>query len=243
MRHGNIRRPRPLPFTWPWLAPFVLFVAACDRGATTFFPLDAERYWQYTVRRTTMDGTVTQKYLIATEASSRDWNGTSVRAKRTVDGSEYYYRVDDTGVMRVAQKLRSDADVSAADPAVMVLPANPSVGASWRQPTFTSVLENTGPPWETLFRITKPVTLDYVIESTSDTVDVPAGRFSGCVRAVGNGRFNADVGNYIGRTDINVRVTDWYAPDVGLVRSERIETTSADALNYGALVMELEVFR
>ncbi len=224
----------------PWLAATVM-IAACDRTPTSYFPLDNERYWQYTIERTTMDGTVTQKYLLAT-LPNRTWEGVAVGTKRTVDGNEYLYRVDGDGVRRVARRLRGEDELRTDEPGLTVLPADPRVGANWRSTTHTSVLENSGPPWETLFRITRPVTLDYTIESVTDVVRVSAGEFHDCLRVVGNGTTNADVGNYIGRAVISVKVTEWYAPNVGLVRSQRVEMTDAEALNYGALRMELESY-
>ncbi len=51
---------------------------------------------------------------------------------------------------------------------------------------------------------------------------------------------NADVGNTIGRTNIEVMRKKWFAPHIGLVRLERTEHSTSDALNYGALRMELD---
>jgi len=230
----------------PWPLSTVILVVAiaagCDTGGKDFFPLEDKRYWQYTIERTTMDGAKTQKYLLES-LPARAWNGQRVLAKRTVDGHQYFYAVDDTWVKRVARQMRGDEAVTATIPALIVLPGTPQVGDSWQRSTVTAVLENTGPPWETLFRVAKPLTLDYTVASVTDTVRVAAGEFQDCVRTVGHGQVNADVGNYIGRARITVQVSEWYAPNVGLVRSERIETTDADVLNHGSIVMELETFR
>lgn len=224
------------------IVTLLVALGACDRGPVNYFPLDPDRYWQYDVVRTTMDGRTNQKYLIETRPV-REWNGNPVQVRQTVDGHQFFYREHADGVNRVARKLRAEATITATEPAVLVLPRSPVVGDSWQQASHTAVLENTGPPWETLFRITQPVELDFTVASTSDTVHVGAGEFSGCLRVVGNGRFSADVGNYIGRAQIFVSVTEWYAPNVGLVRSERVETTDAEALNHGSIVMELASYR
>jgi len=230
-----------LPFRLHWLI-LCCAVAACGRQSAGYFPLEAGRYWQYTVQRTTMDGSVTQKYLIQTTPGST-LDGVEVHAKQTVDGSQYFYRTTAEGIRRIAQKLRGDSALVRNDPAPTVLPADLKVGAGWQQASRTSVLENTGPPWEKLFQITEPITLDYTIESVSETVRVPAGEFHDCLRVAGRGRVSADVGNFIGRADITVSVTEWYAPGVGLVRSRRLETTDAQSLNRGELLMELETYR
>lgn len=217
-------------------------LGACDRDPASYFPLDPDHYWQYDVVRTTMDGSKKQKYLIETQVP-REWNGATVHVRQTVDGHQFFYRELADGIRRVARKLNSEATATATEPAVLVLPRSPAVGASWRQLSHTAALENTGPPWETLFRITQPVELDFTVASTSDTVRVGAGSFSDCLRVVGHGRLSAEVGNYIGRAEISVSVTEWYAPNVGLVRSERVETTNAQALNHGSIIMELASYR
>ena len=40
----------------------------------------------------------------------------------------------------------------------------------------------------------------------------------------------------------NVKQTNWYAPGVGLVKMERVETTRSDALDKGTLLVELTEF-
>ena len=220
----------------------LITLGACDTGPVNYFPLDPNRYWQYDVVRTTMDGGKKQKYLIETRPV-REWNGSPVHVRQTVDGHQFFYREHADGINRVARKLRAEEIATATEPAVLVLPRSPVVGASWRQASQTAVLENTGPPWETLFRITQPVELDFTVASMSDTVRVLAGEFSDCLRVVGHGRFSTDVENYIGRAEISVSVTEWYAPNVGLVRSERVETTDAEALNHGSIIMELASYR
>lgn len=223
-------------------AALMLTLGACEPVPVSYFPLDPNRYWQYDVVRTTMDGTTNQKYLIETQ-TPREFNGATVKVRQTVDGHQFFYRERADGTNRVARKLSTEAAATATQPEVLVLPHSPAVGDSWRQLSHTAVLENTGPPWETLFRITQAVELDFTIASTSDTVRVSAGDFSNCLRVVGHGRFSAEVGNYIGHAEISVNVTEWYAPNVGLVRSERIETTDAKALNRGSIVMELASYR
>ncbi len=224
-----------------WLAALVM-LGACDRTPTTYFPLEVGRYWQYTIARTTMDGTVTQKYLLET-LPVRDWHGVRVAGKRTVDGHQYFYQVDaGGGVRRVAYKRRGDTELQSENPNLAILPAAPELGATWKRQTRTMVLENSGPPWETLFRITRPLTLEYTVASTTDVVRVPAGEFRDCLRIVGTGRIDTDIGNTIGRIAIAVEITEWYAPNVGLIRSQRTETTDAEALNYGAFHMQLESY-
>ncbi|MFT4583078.1 MAG: hypothetical protein ACI915_001162 [Gammaproteobacteria bacterium] len=219
----------------------VLCLAGCGEGEVDYFPLDSNRYWQYRIERTTMDGAVTQKYLLKALPAQILYE-TDVVAKRTVDGHQYFYRRDELGIHRIAHKLRDQPEIEADMPAVLILPHELQVGFSWEQRSVTSVLENSGPPWETLFRLIHPITLTYTIESLDDVVAVKAGEFRHCLRVVANGKATAEVGNYVGRADIRVHTIDWYAPNVGLVRSERHETSSAKPLGAGSVSLELESF-
>ena len=120
------------------------------------------------------------------------------------------------------------------------MPHEPKISQQWPGVSRTAVLENTGPPWETLFRVDVSVDMQYRVEATAERVITPAGAFDDCVLIAGHGAASADVGNYIGRTEITVTSREWFAPDVGLVRMEREETTTASAISGGSLVMELE---
>ena len=140
----------------------------------------------------------------------------------------------------VAVKARDASAYESAEQAFKLLPADVSLGATWRQSEHTQVLENTGSPWETLFRIVEPVSIDYVVESNEASVRVPAGEFNNCIKVRGSGKTNVDVGNYIGRTLISIEVENWYAKGVGLIKSIRKEITTSEALDYGELRYELE---
>jgi len=84
------------------------------------------------------------------------------------------------------------------------------------------------------------VEIHYTVEDLDDEVAVPAGRFSRCLRIRGTGFTSQNVGFYVGHTDIRVETTEWYAPNVGLVKAVRKETTTSSVLPGGHYQMELE---
>jgi len=112
----------------------------------------------------------------------------------------------------------------------------------WQDISQTRLLVKTGPPVKTEFKIEAQIPLEISIDSTDDTVSVPAGNFHHCIKLTKQGAEFKDAGNYIGRTIIRVKETSWYAPGVGLVKSIREETTDSKALDKGQLVIELELF-
>ncbi len=221
------------------LTAALALLAACgnEPGGEAYFPLAAGRTWHYEVERTTMDGLTPLRHVVASVAPP---GGSAVSAVReTASGHRYLYTVDDGGIFRIGEQRHGHPPVPAAHGRSLVLPRELGDDSTWQSPTRTSVLENTGPPWETLFRIDVPLTLTYRVTSLDSEIETPAGHFSGCLLITGHGTTNADVGNYIGRTEIEITSREWFAPGVGLVRMERTETTSASAISAGSLTMQL----
>lgn len=216
----------------------MLCLAGCgeDNGPQRYFPLAPGHHWQYRIERTTMDGTQHIRHAVWTAPVPATLGVNGLR--ETLGGQRLHYVVDADGIERVAlPPAGAPADGQAR---VLVLPATLAPEVRWQAPGATTVLENTGPPWETLFRVDVPVELAYRVESLAASVDTPAGHFDDCLLVTATGTARADIGNYIGETEVAIEIREWYAPDVGLVRMERRETTDAAALSAGGLVMELD---
>ncbi|MBT8446060.1 MAG: hypothetical protein KJO38_02860 [Gammaproteobacteria bacterium] len=222
-------------------AAAALLTAGCSGPGSDYFPLEGGLTWQYRISFKTMDGLKEKRYVV--DALGPEQMGSRmVYPKRALDGSLLLFVRKDSGIFRVGRKPRSRRDVIADEPPMTVLPLPIDSQTSWRATSYTQALERTGPPQETLYRISAPVKMSYEVQSTDDTVEVPAGTFRDCLRVNGTGEVNIDAGNYIGRVTIRVTHTDWYAPGVGLVKSVREEHTGAAALAYGSSTMELQAF-
>ena len=218
---------------------YATIIAGCTPDSEDYFPLNSGRVWHYDISRTTMDGTFRQKQILES-LPAIDWQGAVSVPFISAGGAQYLYRNADKGLQRIARKARDAAEFSSSAESYTVLPAEISTGTRWRQTEYTQVLENTGSPWETLFKIVQPIPMEYVIESEQTAIHVAAGEFHDCIKVKGTGQANVDVGNYIGRTLISIEVENWYAKGVGLVKSLRREKTTADALDYGEIQFELE---
>lgn len=215
---------------------FCAVLGACLSPAppVDYFPVSASRQWYYRLEKTTMDGTIEQRYAL---------HGMSDGAGRqrlvTADGNVHYFQRTDSWILHTASRPNGASAVRYVEPPVPVLPLQPRPGVVWSTHTETQVLEKTGPPQATLFRIAVRVPITLSIKSASETVSVPAGEFTDCVHVSGSGQTTADAGNYIGRTEITVATEDWYAPGVGLIKRVRHERTTHPALNHGTQLMEL----
>jgi len=214
----------------------VLSLVACTNETAGYFPLQPGTTWRYNVRATTMDGTEIQRYVVQA-TGKRQWQGQELPVRTTLDGTRLFYRHDDQGISLVATRHRDQKEpvpLPKGHGTILAYPLEP--GTSWHDMSETITLYRTGPPQRTEYRIRVPVRMQYVIEATDDTIKVPAGRFVNCLRVTGRGRKpQYDAGNYIGRTDISVVKTDWYAPGIGLVKSVRDETTTSRVLNQGSM--------
>ena len=216
----------------------ILLLSGCGGGTPDYFPLDEPVRRYYDVSLSTMDGLERRKLVVDTIPAELTESGQPLH--KWIDGRRTFFAKDADGIRAVSHTLADGTHQPSPGDGDLVMPTEPSVGSQWTGRTSTRVLRNTGPPWETLFRVTETVPMSYTIEAVDDNVEVPAGRFSDCVRVAGHGQTNADVGNYIGHAQISVTTTAWYAPNVGMVRSIREEKTDAEALDFGRIEFVLE---
>jgi hypothetical protein len=209
---------------------------------TRYFPAQQGTRWIYRLQRTTMDGTRVRPYYVEHRGTiALDVDGALYEEQRTFDGNRYFYRLDpDLGWLRLAvQSATEDTPRFLPEP-WLVMPTRLEAGHQWRQVTPVRVLEKTGPPQETLFRVQASLPVDYRVAAIDDTLTVPAGRFSRCLRIEGAGRISTHLGNYLGLSNVEVRLTEWYAPGVGLIKQVLEERTNKQALDRGHLVLELD---
>ena len=74
----------------------------------------------------------------------------------------------------------------------------------------------------------------------TDEVAVPAGIFTHCLRLRGKGKTQFHADDVVGDVAISVEEVRWYAPSVGLVRSELVESSPNGLLGTRKMVSELE---
>ena len=217
----------------------LIHLSACSDDGHDYFPLSEGLAWHYNIARTTMDGTFQQKQILQSLAAL-EWQDQTAVPMLSAGGAQYLYIHDERGVRQTAVKNRGTQQYRQLAMPLQVLPADLERGTNWHQTEYTQVLENTGTPWETLFKIAEPVSMEYVVIGNDALVSVPAGEFPHCIKVQGRGEAHIDVGNYIGQTVITVSVENYYAKGIGLVKSIRRESTTSEALDYGEITLELE---
>ena len=205
--------PRYLTFCLP--GALVLLLCACDRPAAGYFPVAPGYEWNYEIRRSTppLEGLITQKSIIRS------------LGPETVGADRYYPRIYANG--RKFHYTRSTEGISrkspGSDSAERVIGYPLRVGTQWSSTARLQLFDlpkKLEDGWDGLSR---NMTMDYTITSLDEAVNVPAGRFSRCLRIDAVGFLDLPQRIMLGIRIIKVEQTQWYAPEVGLIKMTRRE--------------------
>jgi len=226
----------------PGLFLCMILLSACGREDLEYFPLEEGIYWRYRMHYEIMNGPMDTFFAIENKPEIRDDTGV-LYEQVSMDGKSYFYRIDDQGLILTQRSRHGDFEDEYRDINRYLLRFPLQAGNEWQSDTWSRVLIKVGPPQKTEFRIVARVPVTVNIESMTDTIRVPAGVFRNCMRIRSTGSQFHDAGNYVGNTVVGIDETNWYAPGVGLVKSVRKETTTAKALDYGEIILELETYR
>lgn len=223
-------------------APASLVFAAvllqgCGEAPSGYFPMQAGLEWEYRVTTEHRGDVETETYRVRNIHTRRTGRGIEV-TRRTSDGTDYLLVQDDTGVYRAGKRLVVEHDIVPDASQRYVLKQPIELGTDWISSTHAYVLRRLHPYEDSLRRGTH-LDLSYQIVAVDETVDVPAGRFEHCllVRGLGNLTIYSDA--VLGFTEIPIETREWYAPNVGLVRLERIETLQTQVFSGGVRRFEL----
>jgi hypothetical protein len=188
-----------------------------------YFPLKPGMTWTYQV---VSDRGETRK-IIVTDLPPREIGDTKLALKKwNFGGASKYYLIgtDDSGVYRYGEQESENSEPIVTKPKVYYLKNPISNGTTWD--INTKLGEDN-------------LTVNLTIESISDSVSVPAGTFKDCLKIKHVG------GNQQNGASISLEAYEWYAPEVGLVKSivslkklEKGQTKSAEHQTY-----QLESFK
>ncbi len=180
-----------------------------------------------------MDGTRELRHVV-TNSGTFKLESQRVYGQRTLAGTETIYQLKADGIYRIG--VRSTTKSAAPE---LVLPGEIHVGFKWRGHSPTSVLETSGQPWDSTFRVQMWVPIDYEISTLNSTAETLAGKYNNCVLVIGEGTSTSVEAPILGPLTVTVKSRAWYAPNTGLVRLERIEGSNANALTAGRVTMQL----
>ncbi|MES1940896.1 hypothetical protein T5B8_11671 [Salinisphaera sp. T5B8] len=225
------------------LVGVIVLLAACDArpDADALNPLEPGLRWQYRMVVQRNGAEPQRQTRIMENVARRGFAGeAAVAIRRNDEGRRYYLAERDDGYYRVAIKSVASHTPIMDQPAVKILPLPATLGAQWREPAHTYLLDRA----QTFISEHAPgntITLDYRITDVDAPVDVPAGRFEHCVLAVGRAYFKLGAGAGFAPTEVPIEQREWYCPGVGLARLERDErlTSQAHTITGGHISLEL----
>ena len=220
----------------------VCIFAGCNRHThDQYFPLTEGKYWRYVMSYKTMDGTFKGIYAVENLEQARK-NGELLYVRKLLDGSLNYFRTTTKGILLVAREKTVDFKTEYTEEGHYIFQFPLQVGTEWHDTTTSKALIKTGPPQKTEFHIIARIPVTARIDSMTDMVKVPAGTFENCMRVNISGDAFTNAGNYVGLTVVKINETNWYAPEIGLVKSIRHESTKSKALDQGEIILALESY-
>lgn len=216
-------------------AGLLAFGVASAANAPDVFPATPGQWWYYATKTRVLDEERSQRLFVANVA----FDGRTLLQRRQ-GGWDHLYAFGDDGISHRSYLNRRGSGREAREADALLLPQPANVGASWQYGSRLRLVESRTFAAEDRLSVRYlPVSLEARVAATDATVEVPAGRFRGCVQVEASGRalVPADRGNL--EVEVAVTQTEWYAPGVGLVKSVRAETVDSPFLRSGQYVQEL----
>ena len=215
-----------------------LLLAACSNNDDNYLPLPTDATLSYAFTETTSGDTDKQKLL------------TTIRGPLTINNQEVYQQYSASGPQRLLQR-NADGIVEIAfyrsskpvyrDRPITIMPQPLHKDSHWRAPVTTHLLEWRKHTLENAGRqFRKTIMADYHCETLDDRVQTPAGTFNDVARIRVTAQKTIEYGSVQEQSTIHIEMTQWYAPGVGLIKSERREFADSRELNPGNSSIVLE---
>ncbi|MFK8068883.1 MAG: hypothetical protein AB8D52_11610 [Gammaproteobacteria bacterium] len=211
-----------------WVFFSLLFLFGCSSDQSGYFPLEEGHWWEYqetlVIRK---ESHVRRRIVNNAEPVIIENEKLYVRESQGVD--RQFFRKTEEGVFRVIPDQKKSE---------LILPTDQKL--NWSLESRLGVIESrTFAREDKILTRPKPIKIDYKIVSTDEAVVVSAGRFKHCLKVVGTGLIAVKVDRRNSTAEIEIESIDWYAPGVGLVKTERTERSKSTFLIQGFYTLEL----
>jgi hypothetical protein len=239
-----LKKCRPAVVAIAFLSP-LLWLAGCDKpdNDNPLFPLAEGMRWTYRIEISydAPEPYVDRSTITMSNLGKVDLNGVETWRRRSDYGNDYWLKIDDKGVHRIASRTPNDK-VAVLDRAPRtVIPAKLSKEDRWTTTTSPYFLKRRN-EWPQEFKYVdrfRDLTMSYAVEATDQKVSTPAGDFSGCVVIKGVTPLHIWHEREMTYKEAPMVNLEWYCPNVGLVQLERTEPTTARFFQGGVMRMTL----
>lgn len=186
----------------------IIILGGTNTFAEQYFPLKEGMSWEYQMtRQGRFSGVETSTYTRKALAA-RKFDEVKLVPLQYNNGFLQYIIQDKFGVAVYAYQGIDDVKPKASRPIYYFLQYPLKQGAIQQTRFKTDLLE---------MQVDVDVTL--TIETLSDTVSVPAGTFKNCIRIKGYGTKTIQVDIMPVKATIEIETYEWYAPNVGWIKS------------------------
>lgn len=231
-----------LPSRWRRAASGLVLLMLAGCGAepeSPWFPLGRGDTWTYEVVESNALGERRYPLSIRDRGSVPGAAGPEFR-RLTSDGLEYRLAMGEDYIERVAVRSAISRAPMAEDLPNRVLPRVPDLSTEWRVSSVPFILERADPFRERFSRDpSKRFDMRMRITSLDEVVETPAERFEHCLRVEGEGQIYVLADPRIGASPVVITQSEWYAPDVGLVKLIRTELLDTPQIVGGRVEISL----
>lgn len=216
----------------------VLLLDGCGKTDDRYLPLNNEQTLTYLLNQT-RSGEPRRHKLLLRISGPTTVKGHKVYREYTASGPARLLQERTGGIFEIGYYRESEA-VMLQQP-ILLLPQPLQVGDEWQAPVTTHLLEWRKHSLEKGRRpYEKTFLADFRCEALDERIKIPAGTFTNVARVSVRGNQPFEYGGLPQRSVIHVEMTRWYAPGVGLIKSERRESADSRELNPGEATMVLE---
>lgn len=205
-------------------------VCSCGQASQDYFPLGNNYRWEYVIEEQVNNQPEVLK-SVGADLKPLTVEGIDYYPRRYANGKTYYFK-------------KSEAGISVATepglPGKIILGFPLRTGTAWQAETRVDILHRRHESFsggESFISLDNKIILDFHIAGMDDTVGVPAGRYTHCMRIEGSGSVKVDARTR-GIDHILIEETEWYAKGIGLVRRKRKEMSVPEKYR-GELIQEL----
>jgi hypothetical protein len=229
---------------WVFRVPLLLCMLAAvgcggNGAGTGYYPLDAGRWWYYAVDETVLDEHRANRYLALNTGRAGN-SSEPVQVQMMQTRSADFLRARGAGVERIARLRPGMRGPMPDEQPRIVLPETLAAGTTWQvQSTLALIESRTFEPRDRIIPRKLPVALTKRIEDLDATVSAGDRRYEHCLLVLGEGRLPIPTDRGNSTADVSVATREWYAPNVGLVKLERDETSDSTFLKPGRQRWEL----
>jgi len=207
-------------------------------GAKDYFPLEEGKVWFYEARKIVGQQIIPLRHVIYSAVPNR-FEHFADAALVSLDGRQRLFKYRRDGIYLFHERLRKGEVIRDERTYQLFIPLNPKMERSWQAPSDIKLLEATG-PWEKPLSISGEVWLKYQVVSDSETIQINDKTFHDCLVIEGLGRGSIDGGAYLRHFQVTIKEKKWFAPGVGLIKSNRREKASNKHIKMAELEMILK---